>query len=190
MLQAGKAAALQESKAAADSEEYFDVVFLQVGGQKNSAAALRIRAIDVLRKAALSQKSLALSRLVNQLEADPFKKVKILIQNLIERLLTEATNEATHKGWCDTEMGKAEKGREFEADLERLKEEISTLTEELAELNEAMLEATQNRQEDKANNKKTMADANEGLTALKEAIKVLTDYYKGGAKSANRYSGD
>jgi len=203
MLQAGKAA-LQESKAAADSEEYFDVVFLQVGGQKNSASALRIRAIDVLRKAALTQKSLALSTLVNQLEADPFKKVKILIQNLIERLLTEATNEATHKGWCDTEMGKAEKdrefrqadaeklnaaGTEFEADLERLKEEISTLTEELAELNEAMLEATQNRQEDKANNKKTMADANEGLTALKEAIKVLTDYYKGGAKSANRYSG-
>merc|ERR1719482_1931506 len=52
-----------------------------------------------------------------------------------------------------------------------------------------MLEATQNRQEDKANNKKTMADAKEGLTALKEAIKVLTDFYKGGAKSKNRYEG-
>merc|ERR1719316_2570583 len=151
MLQAGKAAALQESKAAADSEEYFDVVFLQVGGQKNSAAALRIRAIDVLRKAALNQKSLALSALVNQLEADPFKKVKILIQNLIERLLTEATNEATHKGWCDTEMGKAEKDREFrqadtekinaavtdgEANIAELKETISTLTDELAELSD------------------------------------------------------
>merc|ERR1719482_1942073 len=52
-----------------------------------------------------------------------------------------------------------------------------------------MLEATQNREEDKANNKKTMADAKEGLTALKEAIKVLTDFYKGGAKSKNRYEG-
>merc|ERR1719377_125858 len=52
-----------------------------------------------------------------------------------------------------------------------------------------MLEATQNRGDDKANNKKTMADANEGLVALKEAIKVLTDYYKGAAKSKNRYEG-
>merc|ERR1719238_833155 len=101
-------------------------------------------------------------------------------------------------------MGKAEKDRKFrqadteklnaavtdkEADIARLKETISTLTDELAELNDALLTATQNRQEDKANNKKTMADANEGLVALKEAIKVLTDYYKGGAKSANRYSG-
>ena len=34
-----------------------------------------------------------------------------------------------------------------------------------------------------------MADAKEGLTALKEAIKVLTDFYKGGAKSKNRYEG-
>merc|ERR1719326_287461 len=158
----------------------------------------------MLSKAAKDQKSLALSNLVNQIQADPFKKVKILIQQLIERLLTEATNEATHKGWCDTEMGKAEKDREFrqadaeklnaavtysEANIAQLKETITTLTDELAELNEAMLTATETRQEDKANNKKTMADANEGLVALKEAIKVLTDFYKGAAASKNRYEG-
>merc|ERR1719321_1251430 len=34
-----------------------------------------------------------------------------------------------------------------------------------------------------------MADANEGLAAIAEAIKVLTDFYKGGAKSKNRYEG-
>jgi hypothetical protein len=178
-----------------------------VGSAKNegtSAAALRERAVGIIVKAAKEQKSLALQALVAQLRADPFKKVKILIQNLIERLLEEATNEATHKGWCDTEMGKAEKDREFrqadaekinaaatesEAEIAELKETITTLTEELSELNEALLQATDSRQEEKANNKKTMATANEGLTALKEAIKVLTDYYKGGAKSKNRYDG-
>merc|ERR1719487_1200605 len=128
---------------------------------------------------------------------DPFAKVKVLIQQLIERLLTEARNEATHKGWCDTEIGKAEKDREYRhADSVKLnaaitegKETIATLTKELGELNEALLEATKQREQEKANNKKTMTDAKEGLEALKQAIKVLTDYYKGAAKSKNRYEG-
>jgi hypothetical protein len=130
--------------------------------------------------------------------------VKVLIQKLIERLLTEARNEATHKGWCDTEIGKAEKDREYrhadsvklnaaitegEASIAKLKETIATLTKELAELNEALLEATKQRNQDKANNKKTLTDAKEGVTALKAAMKALTDYYKGAAKSKNRYEG-
>merc|ERR1719321_2468754 len=141
-------------------------------------------------------KSLALATLVMKMARDPFAKVKVLIQQLIERLLTEARNEATHKGWCDTEIGKAEKDREYrhadsvklnaaitegEATIAKLKETIATLTKEL--------EATKQRNQEKANNKKTLTDAKEGLTALKQAIKVLTDYYKGAAKSKNRYEG-
>merc|ERR1719235_573600 len=66
---------------------------------------------------------------------------------------------------------------------------FAMLTKELEELNEALLEATKQRNQEKANNKKTLTDAKEGLTALKQAIKVLTDYYKGAAKSKNRYEG-
>merc|ERR1719331_2293495 len=181
--------------AAAAIEEYRDVVFTQVGSvqhQKETAsmAELRRRAITALSAAAKDQKSLALATLVMKMARDPFAKVKVLIQQLIERLLTEARNEATHKGWCDTEIGKAEKDREYRhADSVKLKETIATLTKELEELNEALLEATKQRNQEKANNKKTLTDAKEGLTALKAAMKALTDYYKGAAKSKNRYEG-
>jgi chromosome segregation ATPase len=195
--------------APAGVEEYRDVVFTQVGSvqhqkEKASMAELRRRVITKLSAAAKDQKSLALATLVMKLARDPFAKVKVLIQKLIERLLTEAKNEATHKGWCDTEIGKAEKDREYrhadsvklnaaitdgEATIAKLKETIETLTKELGELNEALLEATKQREQDKANNKKTLKDAKEGLTALEAAIKVLTDYYKGGLKSKNRYEG-
>merc|ERR1719161_1300626 len=188
-------------------EEYRDVVFTQVSSvqhqkEKASMAELRRRVITQLSAAAKDQKSLALATLVMKMARDPFAKVKVLIQKLIERLLTEARNEATHKGWCDTKIGKAEKDREYrhadsvklnaaitegEATIAKLKETIATLTKELEELNEALLEATKQRNQEKANNKKTLTDAKEGLTALKQAIKVLTDYYKGAAKSKNRY---
>jgi len=198
---------LLQSGKLADLEEYSDVVFTQVGSvqhQNAKMAELRRRVITQLSAAAKDQKSLALATLVMKMARDPFAKVKVLIQKLIERLLTEARNEATHKGWCDTEIGKAEKDREYrhadsvklnaaitegEATIAKLKETIATLTKELEELNEALLEATKQRNQEKANNKKTLTDAKEGLTALKQAIKVLTDYYKGAAKSKNRYEG-
>merc|ERR1719506_3214871 len=107
---------LLQSGKLADLEEYSDVVFTQVGSvqhQNAKMAELRRRVITQLSAAAKDQKSLALATLVMKMARDPFAKVKVLIQKLIERLLTEARNEATHKGWCDTEIGKAEKDREY-----------------------------------------------------------------------------
>merc|ERR1719453_1959726 len=114
-------------------------------------------------------KDSVLSDLLQEVEKDPFKKVKALIRQLIERLLAEANAEATQKGFCDTEMGKAEKARgfrheetvklnagimELEATTTKLKETIDTLTQELGDLYHEMSEATEQRDQDKANNEK------------------------------------
>merc|ERR1719274_233880 len=127
-------------------------------------------------------------------KAGVFDKVKKLIAKLIERLLTEAKEEATQKGWCDTETAKATKERDYkfeaitklnaelesneatkaeaEAAVERLTEEIDTTEKDQAAADEA-------RKEENENNTKTLKDAREGLEALEEALKVLKDFYHG-----------
>merc|ERR1719171_421713 len=63
-----------------------------------------------------------------KLGPDPFKKVKELIQKLIERLLREMAAEAGHKGYCDTELGKAIKQRDFRhAETQKLSNELEEL---------------------------------------------------------------
>merc|ERR1719353_395721 len=64
--------------------------------------------ISLLNNKGKELKSTLLSSLATKIAADPFAKIKKLIQELIERLLTEAANEANQKGWCDKATADAE----------------------------------------------------------------------------------
>jgi len=81
---------------------------------------------SLLREAGQSLKSKVLLRIASQATADPLAKVKQLIQELIERLLQEAADEANQKGWCDREMGKAKTSRKDKSAI------IKNLNEKLA----------------------------------------------------------
>merc|ERR1712224_103471 len=131
--------------------------------------------------------------------ADPFKKVKGLIQKLIERLLTESKNEATKKGFCDTELAKSRKDRDFrfqeakdlsaalaglEAKEDSLEEEIKQLKSDIRDETQALKETTEEREEEKKNNMKTMKTAKEGLDGVNEALLILKSFYKQAAKAA------
>merc|ERR1719313_318660 len=133
-----------------------------------------------------------------RLGPDPFKKVKTLIQALIERILQEMADEAGHKGFCDTELGKAKTTRDFEhektqklsaklqkleVDEATLEETIVTLTGELEELNQSLEKATKMRGEEKEENTETINKSKEGLEAIKEAITILKEFYKKAAKA-------
>merc|ERR1719171_1434942 len=168
----------------------------------DDASALEQKKEQALAFLAAEGKRLGSSMLVAtaiKLGPDPFKKVKVLIQQLIERLLQEMAAEAGHKGFCDTELGKAKTTRDFEhektqklsADLEmlevkkeQLEESIETLTKELEDLNDALEKSTKQRADEKEENAMTIKDSTEGLAAIKEAIAILKDFYKNAAKNA------
>jgi len=167
-------------------------------GQTLSAEVSKGQVLDLLRGEGKRLGSTVLISLAMKVSADPFVKVKELIQKLIERLVQEATSEATKKGFCDLELSKAEKNRNHRwADVQRLSSELSALESKQDELEEelgdlgkslkelasALKEATKLRAESKEENLQTLKDAKEGLAAVSEALLVLKVFYKQAAKA-------
>mmetsp|Transcript_41895 Transcript_41895/g.115492 ORF Transcript_41895/g.115492 Transcript_41895/m.115492 type:complete len:719 (+) Transcript_41895:42-2198(+) len=162
-------------------------------------ATLRVdRAMALLLEEGQRLNSIAITSLASRASADPFAKVKELIQRLVERLLRESTAEATKKTFCDTELGKATQDRSFrltdvetlnvkiaglEVKEDQLTEEIGALTTSLADLRNNLANATAVRAQEKAENIASVKGAREGLAALTEAIGILKVFYKQAAKA-------
>jgi len=161
--------------------------------------AKRERLVSLLTSAGKKLHSTVLSTLALKVtKDDPFKKIKAMIQELIERLLEEEADEANHKGWCDTEISKTLKDRDYRlrditdlhSSIEKLnarKEKLNLtkteLTEEIATLEEDLANQTAAREEEKEEHMQTIADSEEGLEAIKEAIDILDHFYKAAAKA-------
>lgn len=171
---------------------------VQRAGQGLSTSARQIKAVSLLRSESKRLKSTALATLAARIAADPFKKVKKLIQDLIERLLTEATAEATKKGFCDEQLAKAESERNtrlneakslnvdisaLEVKQDQLELEIQLLNNSIVFLTATLQNATTLRGQEKAANLLTIADAKEGLDAVTQAIIILKSFYRKSAKA-------
>merc|ERR1719446_1596785 len=199
--------AMQAIEAEAEISEQEDVQqsaasFLQKRSvQKHSPASDdggRAMVVSLLKGKGQELKSTLLTSLATRIAADPFAKIKKLIQELIERLLTEAANEANQKGWCDKAMADAKQKRTYAAEeiedlnakmaklealSDKLGEEIGELTEAIDKLNAARAEAEKNRKEEKEENTHTIREAKAGLEAVNMAIDILDKFYKTSAKA-------
>jgi len=175
--------------------------FLQQGSRSaslRSTSSSLLQAEELLRDAGIKLKSAALTAVAASLRKDPFAKVKTMIQDLIVRLLDEAKKEATKQGFCDTELGKAYKTRDFRlddakklaAELGLLRSKNDTLGEEIVQLEEALPvlrdtlnQTAQLRAQEKVENMDRIKVSKEGYASVTEAIVLLKTYYKSKANA-------
>merc|ERR1719460_3191063 len=194
--------AMEAIEAEAEESEDSPVGFLQRKSVQNHSPSSedgRQIIISLLNNKGKELKSTLLTSLATKIAADPFAKIKKLIQELIERLLTEAANEANQKGWCDKATADATQKRSYAADKiedlnakmaklaalsDKLEEELKTLNEEIKELQTAQADAEKARKEESAENDNTVKEAKAGLDAVKMAIDILDKFYKTSAKAS------
>merc|ERR1719491_495252 len=184
-----------------NAEKYLDlaqgseaVSLAQLRGEESSGSSgVRGRVRDFIAHEGQRLHSQQLSLLAQKLSADPFAKVKKMIDDMITRLLNEANEDAQHEGFCDKEIGKSKVTRnklsedidgleaaveEGKATIMMLTEEIATLSKELADLEASMKEATKIRSEEKTTNKVTVEDSKAAQTAVAAATAVLKTFYE------------
>mmetsp|Transcript_32870 Transcript_32870/g.79191 ORF Transcript_32870/g.79191 Transcript_32870/m.79191 type:complete len:681 (+) Transcript_32870:84-2126(+) len=136
--------------------------------------------------------SALLAQVAESADADPFKKVKKMIKDMIIKLKEEANEEAEHKGWCDTELTTNQQTRdrktsqveqaqasisELQASNAKLTAEVEELQAEIAELEAGMAKATEDRAAEKAKNKAAVEDAKAAQVAVANALSVLEEFY-------------
>jgi len=163
-----------------------------------AAEVQRERVVELLQQEGIRLHSQMLASLSSQIGSNPFGRVKQLIQDLIERLLSESAQEATKKGFCDTEIGKAETEREYrfteittysaeiyvlDTKRKELELAIENLNVTIPKLYETLNETTVQRGKEKDQNLQDIKTAQEGVDAVKEAITILKVYYKSAAKA-------
>merc|ERR1719262_528422 len=189
---------LEEKTGGAASRTYS---FLQVSSESRTQTKneeVKDCIFALVQKLAKADDSKALALLSQRIQsaalmgADPFGKVKGMIQEMIEKLVAEAQKEASHKAFCDKEMSETKAKRDDkQSDLDdlntkidaatskiaKLKEEIATLQSELAAIAEAQQKATAMRQEEAAAWKDAKADYESGVEGVGMALQVLRDYY-------------
>merc|ERR1719375_625535 len=146
--------------------------------------------------AQLASKITAVVRFGHMSGADPFAKVKGLIQELIDRLVEEGEAEAKEHGFCTSEMAKTNaKKEEIEGDIAklsakidkksalsaRLKAEVNELSAELAKLAKTQMEMDEIRHEQHEDYLQAKDDLTKGLEGVRKALGVLREYYGGAA---------
>lgn len=180
-------------------------VFVQVGksaakhdddedGEDSKTTAMRQRVVQKLKDLSHTFSSYALMEMVSVASADPFEKVRGLVEEMIAKLVNEANEEATQKAFCDEEISKSKKSQQEKSMTSdkltsridkaastkaELEQGVKDLQAEIAELDAGTSKATQIRSDEHATYVKSSADFKQAAEAVAAAIGVLKEYYEG-----------
>jgi len=162
------------------------------GKDSPEEAKCRQRLVEYLQRSAQKSGSKYISLVATHASADPFAKVKKMIQDLIIKLMEQANTEADHKAYCDTELATNQQTREIKtaevdelsANIEKdtatsaqLSEEIAELSDSIADLRRQQAVASKNRNAEKATNAKTVEEAKAAQAAVERATQILKEFY-------------
>lgn len=171
-------------------------VFAQVKTSHQSSRDLerRARVVSLLKGLGRKFNSFGMLQAASSANADPFGKVRGMIQDMITKLEEQARAEADHEAMCREELAVNEKKKakkiaaldkyntrldKATASIGQMKDEIVTLKQELKDLHAAVTEATRLRNEEHADNTKTIEDNKLSAAAVADAIKILREFYGG-----------
>jgi len=164
----------------------------QTPNQKKVIAFLKARAQKL--------NSRVLAAFAIRVAADPFKKVKKMVKDLIVKLMEEANAEVEQKGYCDKEMStnkhtRKEKSEavvmltaeidELTASVTSLGEQMADLTKQISELDAAVASATEQRVAEREKNTITIKDSQGAQTAVAQALSVLNEFYAKAAEATS-----
>jgi len=136
-----------------------------------------------------------LSTLALAVQMDGFKKVKEMMDTMVQDLKEEQQEEVKFKAYCTEEMNKNEKIlystkhtrkdlelkiREMEIALGKLVKDIKDVRSQMAEIETQIHKASQEREAANAEYQKTMKDQHATQEVLKVALRRLEDFYKKG----------
>merc|ERR1719161_2055101 len=162
--------------------------------ESDDVAAARQQVVNIFKGISQERHSFVFAQLAEMAASDPFVKIKGLINDMIEKLLKEAQEEATHEAFCQEEMGKTKKSRENKemklakftsrvdeavSKLAELQQGVKSLAGEISEIDKATAEATALRTKENEEFKKVSKDYKDSATAIAQAIEVLQSFYNG-----------
>jgi chromosome segregation ATPase len=162
-------------------------------------------AVQYLQRLARKLNSVTLAQVAVSVGADPFEKVKTMIEDLVAKLMAEQSEAVDRKAWCDSEMSKTTAARDdknaklevshtriekAEAASAKLAEAVNKLNRELSAMDAGQAEATKLRQEEHTNFAAASKDYADGQEACAGAITVLRNYYEGGDGSFLQLTGN
>merc|ERR1719247_1929126 len=192
ILQSDEGVAVQKLELNQQVQSVPPAMFIQLSSSRGFVAFVQTKA-TVSQRFLSGQEILAEARAAAAAgQPDPFKNVRKMINDMIQRLLQEAAEEAEHKGWCDTEMGKSEvqkaqkekevksltsKIEEMSAKVAQLDDEIRQLTKEIADAEAMDLEATKVRSAEKKNALASIKEYEDAQSLLQNAMTVLQEFY-------------
>eukprot|EP00928_Gymnodinium_smaydae_P003563 TRINITY_DN1126_c0_g2_i1.p1 TRINITY_DN1126_c0_g2~~TRINITY_DN1126_c0_g2_i1.p1 ORF type:complete len:729 (+),score=230.38 TRINITY_DN1126_c0_g2_i1:50-2188(+) len=193
---------LKQTTSGAASQTYSLLQLASGSGIRTHADLARSEVLTLVKRLAREHHSSALAQLASRIAAvvsassrsgaQPFAKVKGLISDLIAKLESEASAEATEKSFCDEEIAKtAAKKDELDVEASKLatkidqatarsgelKGEVSELQNALANVAKEQVEANKIRKQTHEDYVQAKADLEQGVAGVRKALVVLRDYY-------------